>query len=362
VQVTAVRTARLEVPFARPVRTSIHNIASVSVVPVWLDTDAGLTGESYMFAFGQPKAAVLEAMLNAFARHAIGRDPHDSQAIWQAMWADLNFLGHKGVPLFAVSAIDVALWDLVGKAAGLPVAKLLGRMRDRVPAYASEGLFVSATLEELQAEARSLVARGYRAVKMRFGKPAVAEDAERCAAVREAIGPGIALMADANQGFSVAHAIRLGRAVERYDLTWFEEPVMAYDLEGAARVAAELDTPVASGETEYTRYGFREMLRLKSADVLMPDLQRVGGISEFMKVAHMAEAEDVPVSPHLFTEHSLQLCGAIANLRWAEHMPWFEGLFRERMEMRDGCFLIPDRPSFGFSFDPGAIERHRVRD
>src|SRR3546814_13011201 len=165
-------------------------------------------------------------------------------------------------------------------------------------------------------------------------------------------------MSDANQGRSVAHAIRLGRRMKSFDLVWFEEPVQAYDLEGSARVAAEFDTPVASGETEYGRYGFRDMLERKAADVLMPDLERVGGVTEWVRVAHMAAAHDVPVSPHLFTEHCLQLCGAISNVGYAEHMPWFDPLFQERVEIADDELLIPDRPGMGFRFCPDAVARY----
>ena len=149
-------------------------------------------------------------------------------------------------------------------------------------------------------------------------------------AVREAIGPGIRLMADANQGTGRSQAIRLGRALEAFDLTWFEEPLPAWDLEGLARVSAALDTPIASGETEYTRYGFRRMLELRSADMLMPDLQRVGGVSEFMRVGHMAESYDVPVSSHLFPETSLQVLGALSNA----DLPRIHALVLEALQRR----------------------------
>jgi L-alanine-DL-glutamate epimerase-like enolase superfamily enzyme len=181
------------------------------------------------------------------------------------------------------------------------------------------------------------------------------QDAERVRAVRQAIGPGIRLMADANQGLNEAQAIRLGRMLEEYDLTWFEEPLPAWDLEGVARVAAALDTPIASGETEYTRYGFRGMLALRSADVLMPDLQRVGGVSEFMRVGHMAESHDVPVSSHLFPETSIQVLGALANAIYLEYMPWFSSLYRERLEFVDGDAVVPERPGWGFTLDPRRI-------
>ena len=169
--------------------------------------------------------------------------------------------------------------------------------------------------------------------------------------VLEAIGPNIHLMADANQGQSEASAVRLGRLLEEYDLTWFEEPLPAWDLEGLARVAAALDTPVASGETEYTRYGFRRMLELRSADILMPDLQRVGGVSEFVRVGHMAESFDVLVSSHLFPETSVQVLGGLANAMFLEYMPWFSRLYREELVFEGGEAIVPERPGWGFTFD-----------
>jgi L-alanine-DL-glutamate epimerase-like enolase superfamily enzyme len=188
-------------------------------------------------------------------------------------------------------------------------------------------------------------------MKMRLGSPEPTTDVARVRAVRTAIGPKIKLMADANQGLTESQAIRLGRALEEFDLTWFEEPLPAWDLDGLARVAAVLDTPIASGETEYTRYGFRRMLELRSADVLMPDLQRVGGVSEFMRVGHMAESYDIPVSSHLFPETSLQVLGALANAIYLEYMPWFSKLYNETIKFVEGQAIIPERPGWGFTFN-----------
>ena len=198
---------------------------------------------------------------------------------------------------------------------------------------------------------------------MRLGSadPASRHRAGR-ALVRKAIGPGIRLMADANQGLTRVQAIRLGRALEEFDLTWFEEPLPAWDLEGLARVAAALDTPIASGETEYTRYGFRRMLTLRSADILMPDLQRVGGVSEFMRVGHMAESHDIPVSSHLFPETSLQVLGALSNANFLEYMPWFSELYNETIEFEDGNAVVPERPGLGFTFDLDHIAHLEARN
>jgi L-alanine-DL-glutamate epimerase-like enolase superfamily enzyme len=360
-KITGLRTEQVEMPLETPIRTAIHQVASIGCVLVYIDTDDGHSGEGLVWSLGTRRLATLETMIQSLAVKVIGRHPHEHAGLWAEMWRDLNFFGAKGITLFAIGAIDMALWDLVGKAHGLSVCRLLGQTRDRVRAYHSGGLWVSLSIDELQAQAKDFLAQGYRAMTMRLGKPNISEDIERVAAVREAIGPDIDLMADANQGFSVNHAIRLGRRLEAYNLVWFEEPVQAHDLAGSARVAAEIDTPIASGETEYARYGFRDMLERGSADVLMPDLERVGGITEFVKVAHMADAFDIPISPHLYSEQSLQLCGALNNVNYSEMMPWFAALYHESMELVDGDMLIPDRPGLGFTFNPDAVGGMRVR-
>ncbi len=299
-------------------------------------------------------------MLRSLEPVIIGRDADFTEGFWAAAWADINFVGHSGVPVFAISAIDCALWDIKGKEAGKPIYRLLGAHRSALPVYASGGLWVSMSIDELVAEAESFRTAGFRAMKMRLGSPSPDTDIERVRAVRAALGPDIALMADANQGLTVDRAIRLGRRLEEFNLAWFEEPVPCYDHEGEARIAAALDMPLASGETVYGRYEFRRMLELRSADILMPDLERVGGVSEFVKVAHMAQAYDVPVSSHLFSEMSLQILGALSNALYLEHMPWFAPLYNEAIEITDGMALVPERPGWGFTFAMKAVERYRV--
>ena len=359
-KITQIRTQPIEIPFDKPLGTSIHRITSVAALLVWIDTDEGITGESYLWVIGKHKLPVLMEMVRSLEPVVKHRNPLDVAARFDEMWNEINFLGHKGVTIFGIAAIDWACWDIKGKALGVSLGDLLGRKRDKIPAYASGGLWTSMSITELQAEAKSFLSQGFKAMKMRVGLPDIGEDVERVAAVRETIGSDIILMVDANQGLNVTKAIRLGRQLEKYNLAWFEEPVQAYDLAGSAVVANALDTPIASGETEYTRYGFHDMLERKSADILMPDLERVGGVSEWLKVAHMAAAQDIPVSPHIFTEHSLQLCAAVSNVNYAEHMPWFTGLFKEKMELVDGEIIIPNRPGMSFNFDPDAVERFTI--
>lgn len=359
-KITGIRTMTVDVPLEEPVITAIHDIRSIGYLLVFVDTEAGVTGEGHLFSLPARHLAPLEAMTAVLGQSLVGEDAHRVEGIWHRLWGEVNFVGHKGVPLFALSALDMALWDARGKALGQPVHRLLGSCRDAVPAYHSGGLWLSRSRDELVAEAKTFLKQGFRAMKMRLGKPRWQEDVERAEAVRDAVGPDIRLMADANQGLDVRHALRLGRALEPVGLDWFEEPVPAYDVAGHAALAAALDTPIATGETEYTRYGFRPLIEAKAADVLMPDLGRVGGVTEFMRVGHMAQAWDLPVSPHLYSEASLQLCGALRNCDLLEYMPWSARLFGETIEFEDGRARIPDRPGLGFSFDLDALEAFRA--
>jgi len=349
--VTAVETQPVTVRLDRPIGSALGQIASFGCILVTVRTDGGITGENLVFTLNDRRTAVLRQMVDELADVAVGQDAGHIAGFWARAWKDINFLGHKGVPVAGISAIDGALWDALGKAAGLPLYRLLGGAQDRVPAYHSGGLWLSRSVDELVAEARGFVDEGFRAMKMRLGLPNPADDIARVKAVRDAIGPGVKLMADANQGLTEAQAIRLGRRLEPFDLAWFEEPLPAWDLDGLARVAAALDTPIASGETEYTRYGFRRMLELRSADILMPDLQRVGGVSEFMRVGHMAESHDIAVSSHLFPETSVQVLGALSNATFLEYMPWFSALYNEALEFQDGSAVVPERPGWGFTFN-----------
>jgi len=194
-------------------------------------------------------------------------------------------------------------------------------------------------------------------MKIRLGATHWRDDVARVQAVREVIGDDITLMADANQGMDLDRALRLGRKLAHFDLAWFEEPVPTWNDDHAAELVRRLPMPVASGETEYTRYGIRRMARERAASVFMPDLQRMGGYTEMLKAVRYLAAHDLPVSPHIFTEHSLHIVAAASNATWGEHMPWFEPLFHERMTIdADGCVAVPDRPGVGFTFNWDAID------
>lgn len=357
IRIRDLRTVTVEVPGQGELVKG--DTSSVGCLLVFLDTDEGITGESLLFAFDPRHLAVLEQMVLVLKADVIGEDSDYTERIWEKLWARSRFFGHEGVSIFAISALDRACWDIVRQAAGKPLYRILGACRDDVPAYAS-GLWLTQTPDQLVADAQRFLAAGFRAIKMRVGKPRIQDDVERVRIVREAIGPEIALMVDANKRFTVDHAIRLGRRLEAFDLAWFEEPVPAHDLAGSAKVAAALDTPIASGESEFTRYGFRAMLELQAADILMPDFARVGGLTEMMKVAAMAAAFDVPVTPHNYPQESIQVLGSIPNGTWLECLPWFSPLYSEPIEVVNGRVAIPQAPG-GFRLDPAAIERLRIR-
>lgn len=361
-KITKLTLKVVSVPLPAPIPSARIIIKSADCVLAMLETDEGLVGEGMVFTLNGHRLPVLHEVIRSFEPLVIGLDPGMSGAFWSKAWADIAFLGHRGATVVGLSAIDMALWDLRGKQAGLNVSKLIGSCRETVPLYRSGSMRLSSSIDQLQDEAAGLVKEGYRAMKMSLGKPSAKEDVARVRAVREALGPGIKLMADCNQQFTADRAIRLGRMLEEFELGWIEEPVPYHDHISEGVVAAALDTPIASGESEYARFGMLEMLRHKSADILMPDLQRMGGPTELLKVAHLAEVNNVLISPHLFTEMSLSLAAAMPNALFAEHMPWFAPLYGEPIRMdADGNAIVPTGPGWGYSFDPKAVERFEVR-
>jgi L-alanine-DL-glutamate epimerase-like enolase superfamily enzyme len=361
-KVTRVETRPVVVTLPKPIGSALGQITCFGCIAVFVHCDNGIVGENLIFSLNNRRTKVLRAMVDELADLIVGRDAGLIADFGARAWRDINFLGHKGVTVVGISALDGALWDAYGKATGQPLFRLLGGARTEIAAYHSGGLWLSYSKHDLVEEAGRFVSDGFRAMKMRVGSGDLDADIARVRLVRETIGPSVRLMADANQGLSESEAIRLGRHLEEFDLAWFEEPLPAWDLEGLARVAAALDTPIASGETEYTRYGFRQMLTLRSADVLMPDLQRVGGVTEFMRVGHMAESFDVPVSSHLFPETSLQMLCALSNATILEYMPWFSELYRETIQFRLGSAVVPERPGWGFTFDIERIAHLEARN
>lgn len=358
-KVTRVRPHLLSLPLPRPVKTSAHDIRTVDTVLVEMDSGQGSVGVGYCFAFGRHRARALHALVEDLLPLYEGQDPTGPRALFERAWGSINFVGHAGLAVMALAALDTACWDLAAQGAGLPLYKFLGGGRERIPTYASSGLWLDYSVDELASEAQRFLAQGHRALKMRLGR-SPREDLERVRKVREAIGAEIKLLADVNQGWDEATAIRVGRELEPFNLYWLEEPLPYEDLEGCARVAAALTTPIATGETDYGSLAMKRHLELRVADILMPDLQRMGGVTGFLKAATLCEAFHTPVSSHLFMEASCHLIASAPNGLTLEHMDWCQELFEERLSLVDGQVHLPGTPGIGLGLNRKALERFKV--
>lgn len=358
-RISRVTPHRCSLPLPRPVRTAVHDIRSVDTVVVELEAEGGAVGMGYCFAFGRHRARALHALVEDLSPLYEGQDAATPRPHFERAWRSLNFLGHAGAAVMALAALDTACWDLAAQGAGLPLWQFLGGGGDRIPAYASSGLWLDSTTDELLAEARRFLDQGHRAMKMRLGR-SPEEDLGRVRVLRDALGPEVKLLADVNQGWDEATALRVGRELEAFGLYWLEEPLPYEDLDGVARVAAALATPIATGETDYGWLGMKRHLLARAADVLMPDLQRMGGVSGFVKAAALAEAFHVPVSSHLFMEASCHLLAAAPNGLIVEHMDWWQELWEEPLCLEDGQVRLPGRPGIGLGLNRQALERYRA--
>jgi L-alanine-DL-glutamate epimerase-like enolase superfamily enzyme len=359
-KVTDMVSTPLSVPIPRPfISGNMADRANPMVVQLF--TDEGLEGIGLAFAWNDRRIKSLKACIDDLKETVVGQDIFRWAEAWQKLWTDTWWMGHQGYPIYALSAIDTALWDLRGKAAGLPVSRILGGYRDEVPVYASHLLFRNWSLDELQKDAASLVKQGFRAMKMNMGDKPFHVELERLKAVREVVGDDIDIMVDVNWAWKAPQAIEMGRELEKYHVYWLEDPMTSNDPADWALVSNALDMRVAGGETLSSKYDFRRVFENKALDVLMPDLQRVGGVTEWMKVAAMAEAWDLPVASHVFHEFSAHMVAAIPNGLIVEYMPWWEFIYQEPLPLKDGCIRIPDKPGFGLELNPDVIKKHTMK-
>ncbi len=328
-------------------------LTQVAMLFAELTTDAGHTGLGFSYSkrAGGPG---LFAHAREFGADVIGEDPNDIAKLGtKLVWAGAS-VGRSGLATQAIAAIDVALWDLKAKRAGLPLAKLLGAHRDAVPCYNTSGGFLSAPLPEVIDNAGAAAERGIGGIKIKVGQPDRRADLERVEAVRTALPDSVALMVDANQQWDRVTALRIGRGLESYGLVWIEEPLDAYDAVGHAMLSERLDTPIASGEMLTSVAEHRSLIDNRSVTFLQPDAPRVGGITSFLRILALADEAGLKVAPHFAMELHLHLAAAYPGEVWVEHFDWLEPLFNERLEIADGRMLVPDRPGIGVSLSDQA--------
>jgi len=283
------------------------------------------------------------------ARNLLGEDPNDIARLWEKlMWAGAS-VGRSGLATQAIAAFDIALWDLKAKRANLPLAKLLGAHRDSVQCYNTSGGFLSTPIEQVLENSSKALANGIGGIKIKVGQPDPMIDLKRVQAVRDHLGPSVPLMVDANQQWDRPTAHRFGHILEQFNLAWIEEPLDAYDAEGHAALAAQLDTPIASGEMLTSVAEHWELIRNDAVDFIQPDAPRVGGITQFLKIAALADHKGLRLAPHFAMEIHLHLAAAYAREPWVEHFEWLEPMFNERLEIKGGRMVVPNRPGLGFS-------------
>jgi L-alanine-DL-glutamate epimerase-like enolase superfamily enzyme len=317
-------------------------------------TEAGLEGIGFSYSKRAGGPAQF-AHAREVAPDLIGEDPSDIGRLWtKLVWAGAS-VGRSGAATQALAAVDVALWDLKAKRAGLPLAKLLGAHRDSVRCYNTSGGFLHEPIEQVLDNATRTLESGVGGIKIKVGQPDSAEDLRRVRAVREHIGDA-PLMVDANQQWDRPTATRVGRALEEFGLVWIEEPLDAYDAEGHAALARSLDTAIATGEMLTSVAEHAELIRHGAVDILQPDAPRIGGITQFLKLAALAEHRNLQLAPHFAMEIHVHLAAAYPIEPWVEHFDWLYPLFPERLEIREGRMHLSDRPGLGVTLSEQARE------
>ena len=369
-RIADIRSVSVSVPIERPTAIAKRRLGSREYVLVWVEADDGVTGVGYTYAGTVGGRAIHDLVLDALRPLLLGEDPQLIESHWTAMYHEVLLTGRRGAALRAISAIDTALWDLLGKVANLPLYRLLGGSADEVPAYASGGYYHPGDpLENINEEMSSYAALGFSDVKMKVGGAAFDVDVARVRAAREAIGPTGRLALDANNAWRWPHeAIRFARAVEDCDIWWLEEPLSPEAIAGHAEIARTLEVPVATGELHGTRWDFRTIIEHRAADILQPDAGVLGGVTEWMKVAHTAASFDLPVAPHWHANLHVQLVAAVDNCIAVEYFVLerdiynFERLLlpETRLRPRDGQLRVPTDPGLGIAFDEEAIAGWRV--
>ncbi|MHA6618125.1 L-talarate/galactarate dehydratase [Pseudonocardia sp. DLS-67] len=320
-----------------------------------ITTEAGLEGVGFSYSKRAGGPAQF-AHAREVAPDLVGEDPSDIGRLWtKLVWAGAS-VGRSGAATQALAAVDVALWDLKAKRAGLPLAKLLGAHRDSVRCYNTSGGFLHEPVGQVLDNATRTLESGVGGIKIKVGQPDRAEDLRRVRAVREHIGDDAPLMVDANQQWDRPTAMRVGRALEEFGLVWIEEPLDAYDAEGHAALARSLDTAIASGEMLTSVAEHAELIRHDAVDILQPDAPRIGGITQFLRLAALAEQRNLQLAPHFAMEIHVHLAAAYPLEPWVEHFDWLHPLFPERLEIRDGRMHLSERPGLGVTLSDKARE------
>jgi L-alanine-DL-glutamate epimerase-like enolase superfamily enzyme len=349
------------IPLPVPLSDSTHGIIrSFDLVTVRLRDAAGVEGVGYTYTVGAGGAAVHALVARDLAPLLAGRDAERIEELWQTMWWALHYGGRGGAQALAISAVDIALWDLRGRRQEAPLWRMLGGFDPRVPCYAG-GIDLDFSLDALLRQTDENLAKGFRAIKMKVGRSMLREDVERVRAMRAHLGPGFPLMVDANMRWSVDEAIRAARALREFDPVWLEEPIIPDDVPGHARVVREGGLPIAAGENLHSLYEFRQLIASGGVTFPEPDVTNCGGVTAFIKVCHLAEAFNLPVTSHGAHDITVHLLAAVPNRSYLEaHGFGLDRFITAPLRIEAGLAIAPERPGHGVEFDWKALDAFRV--
>lgn len=335
-------------PLSQPIADSTHSISEISFIVTRITLDNGITGDAYLLSFHYSPQAIVGA-LRDMRPLAIGFEVSETGQFIREYEKESEYFGHNGIHRWALGSLNIAMWDAWGKTLGQPVWKMFDVCHDRVPLYGSGG-WISYSMEELLGEVTRYVKRGFRAVKIKVGSPELERDIERLTKVREAVGPDINVMMDANQGMTVASALQLAAAVKPLRITWFEEPLPHTDFDGYTQLHREAGISLAMGEREFDLVPLRELIRRDAIDLWQPDILRLGSVEAWRESAALAHAHGIPVLPHYYKEYDVPLLMTVPNAFGAESFDWVDGLITNPIRMENG-FAYPNAGAgWGFSF------------
>ncbi len=341
---------------------AIQSFVTQETVMVTVRCDDGSAGLGYSYTIGTGGSSIVALLCDHLAPLLIGRDPCRVEAIWRDLFFSTHATAVGAITSLALAAIDTALWDRNGKAQGLPLWRMAGGAQSRVPLYTTEGGWLNLEPAQLVDQALQARANGFLGAKLKVGKPHVAEDMKRLSAVRSAVGPDFELMVDANQCFTLSEAIRRAHRYAELDLAWFEEPMPAEHVAAHAQLLQSTSVPIAVGESMYHLSQFGEYVKQGACSVVQADVARIGGITPWLKVAHLAEAHNLSICPHFLMELHVSLCAAVPNARWVEYIPQLDDLTASRLVIVDGHAVAPESPGLGIDWDLARLKARRKFD
>jgi mandelate racemase len=356
--VRAIRAVGVEVPMTYTLGTSRVAISTAPLLLVDLDTEQGITGRAWLFCYLRAAAPAIAKILEE-VEAVVKAECVAPLDLWAKLSRRFALIGVQGIVRMAMAALDVTAWDALAIAAGVPLATLLGARPKRVPAYNSCGLGLMA-VDKVADEAEKLLAMGFHAIKLRLGYPTLAEDLAAIRAVKGRVSPDTVVMVDYNQALSLAEALIRGRALDQEGLYWLEEPIRHDDYAGMATLVRALNIPIQIGENFSESASMANALTAGAADYVMPDVERIGGVTGWQHAAGLAAAHRIEMSSHLYPEVSAHLLAATPSAHWLEYVDWANSVVEEPLKIADGFAVVPDRPGNGLTWNKSAVERYRM--